>query len=241
MFERTFSFWRRLVGKSQSVSSSAESADADRRLWVRYAVDLETTYHPAGFPETGQLSARVRDISRGGANLIVSREFLAGELLSVELPRGNGHTGHSVLACIVRVEPASGDEWNIGCVFAHELNQDDLDDFGAKRQKHPPSDQRTWMRFPCNIQVAIQSIGGENGVRIPAQVLNISASGIGLLVKEAIETGVLLNVNLYGGPGKGDRTILACVVHVTTQAEGEWALGCNFIRELSEEDLHALV
>ena len=37
------------------------------------------------------------------------------------------------------------------------------------------------------------------------------------------------------------RTILACVVHVTTQASGEWALGCNFIRELSEEDLKALV
>lgn len=241
MFERTFSFWRRLVGKPSDDSPAAAAAEADRRLWVRFAVDLETTYYPAGFPETGQLSARVRDISRGGANLIIGREFLPGELLSVELPRGNGHTGHSVLACIVRVEPSSGGEWNVGCIFAHELNQEDLEDFGAKRQKHPPSDQRTWMRFPCNIQVAIQPIGGENAPQIPAQVLNISASGIGLLVKQPIETGVLLNVNMHGGPGKGDRTILACVVHVTTQVEDEWALGCNFIRELSEEDLNALL
>ena len=35
-------------------------------------------------------------------------------------------------------------------------------------------------------------------------------------------------------------TILACVVHVTVRSEREHILGCNFIRELSEEDLAAL-
>jgi hypothetical protein len=36
-------------------------------------------------------------------------------------------------------------------------------------------------------------------------------------------------------------TILACVVHVTTQQDGQRITGCNFIRELTEQDLRLLL
>ena len=188
-----------------------------------------------------QLSARIRDISRGGIQLIVNHAFEPGDLLTVEIPRSDDKAGHSLLACIVRVAPLHKDEWCLGCVFSRELSAEDLADFGATKKKPHSSDQRQWMRFPCNLQARFSCVGPANPPSISAQVLNISASGIGLLVKEPMVTGTLVNLQLQSGTGKESRFILGCVVHVTTQAEGEWALGCNFIRELSEEDLQALL
>ena len=107
--------------------------------------------------------------------------------------------------------------------------------------RHAPEDQRTWMRFHCNLRAHFNLIGDLENHEIKAQVLNVSASGIGLLVNQFIETGVLLNLNLVAKEGAAVRTILSCVVHVSKQAEGEWALGCNFIRELTEEDFRILV
>ncbi len=233
------SFWRSLVGKSAGGPGTA--AETERRLWVRHDVELDAACLPAGQPHTEQFSARVRDISRGGINLIVSRELQPGELLSLELPHRDDQPGHCLLVCVVRVEPASQGEWALGCLFSEELEHDELEIFGALRQETPPSDQRIWQRFPCNLEATIQAISPEDANPVPAQVLNVSARGIGLLVKQPTTTGALINVALQGGAGKGQRTILACVVHITSHDEGVWALGCNFIRELEEEDLQALV
>ena len=62
-----------------------------------------------------------------------------------------------------------------------------------------------------------------------------------LQVNRDIPTGAMLNAELEGGTTHAAKTILACVVHVLTQTSGERILGCNFIRELSEADLTALV
>ncbi len=44
-----------------------------------------------------------------------------------------------------------------------------------------------------------------------------------------------------GADNHAVRTILACVVHVAEQPEGHSDLGCNFIRELSDEEFQALL
>ena len=64
--------------------------EADRRVWVRYPAELETTYQKPGQAERGRLSAKVRDISRGGVNLLVQHSFQPGDMLSVELPAPEG-------------------------------------------------------------------------------------------------------------------------------------------------------
>ncbi len=56
-----------------------------------------------------------------------------------------------------------------------------------------------------------------------------------------MENGALLSVELHNSAGTTERTMLACVVHVNRHEDGGWALGCNFIRSLGEEDLNALV
>src|SRR5262249_20342649 len=142
---------------------------------------------------------------------------------------------------IVRVEPAGGDDWALGCVFARELGDADLESFGARRERHASADQRQWMRFPCNVKAAYQKISSLQTAPAEAQVLNISASGVGLMVKEQIEAGTLRSVGLQPPTGEVGFTMLACVVHVTAQANGDHALGCNFIRELADADLDALL
>ena len=72
-------------------------------------------------------------------------------------------------------------------------------------------------------------------------MLNISANGIGLSVHPSLHAGALVNVELLDRTGRMVRTILACVVHTTERSGGDYAIGCNFIRELREEELQSLL
>lgn len=239
MFERTFSFWHRLVGKP----APAPAGDpVERRLWVRYPADLRANVQVTeGAAPVHRVSAQVRDISLGGANLLVNRSFEAGQLLSLELPRAGTEDKHIVLACIVRAAPVGKGQWALGCVFSRELTDDDLEGFGAKRVRHAPSDQRVWMRFATNVKATYQKVGDPDNQTYVAHVINLSASGVGLKVNHDVDSGALLSLDLASTDGKTKRTILACVVHVTDEGSGGRALGCNFIRELSEDDLKSLV
>jgi hypothetical protein len=236
-------FWQRVKGWGQRAAhqQGASDADADRRVWVRYPADLETTLRPEGSPEAGPLAARVRNISRGGINLVVRRPFETGDLVTVELPSTEADTRYTVLACVVHVRALADGAWALGCTFSGELSADDLAVFGAQRTRPAPSDQRTWDRYPCTVTASYELLLAPERGRQAAQVLNISATGVGLRVHQAVEAGTLLSVDLYGAGGGHAPTLLACVVHVSARPGGEWALGCNFIRELSEPELAALV
>jgi hypothetical protein len=243
MFGRTVSFWKRLLGRDPRPAAAAavQQAEEDRRVWVRYPADLETTYTPAGPGETSRLWARVRNISLGGVSLSVDRPFEPGALLGVELPGATEQSFTNVLACVVHVSAAEAGEWILGCTFARELGEEDLRAFGARRVRHSPEDQRTWVRFATEVEVTYQRVAEGDLAPRPAKVLNLSASGVGLIVTEEIENGALLSVELHAAHGGFTRTMLACVVHVTAQGEEGWSLGCNFIRSLSAEDLKALL
>lgn len=242
MFERTINFWRRLVGSSTTATlEPLKDGAEDRRVWARYPANLETSYKPAGAPDSSRVSAHVRNISLGGINLLSNRPFQPGELLTVELPGATAETRCNVLACVVHCQEEPGGEWSLGCTFSRELTDDDLATFGARRERHHPSDQRQWKRFPTSLTANFQSVTIPGSAVEAAKVSDISATGVGLVVEREIENGTLLSVELHSTAGTAQRTMLACVVHVTKQGEKEWALGCNFIRSLSEEDLQALV
>jgi hypothetical protein len=236
MFERTVSFWRRLVG---STPRRPAPDGEDRRVWVRYPAEVETTGATAAEGGKPRFSAVVRNISVGGLNLAADREFVPGDLLTVELPGPTGQSTCTVLACVVHVRPDGEGQWSVGCTFARELTAEDLAPFGARRER-AEGDKRTWVRYACDVKANYQFVAFSELARRPAQVLNISASGVGLLVDHAVDTGTLLSVDLLSATGQSGKTMLSCVVHVTKQAESEWALGCNFITELSEQDLKEL-
>ena len=250
MFARTFSFWRRLVRKPEHAAQSAgQSTDADsdtvtqdeRRLWIRYPADLKTCVQPADHPGEDRTTARIRDISRGGANLLLDRSFRPGQMLDLQmpLPEQPDRVVH-LLACVVRAKDEPNGTCSVGCVFSRELTDEDLFQFGASRVRHAPEDQRTWVRFPCQLRASFQKVGaGEEELR-DAQVINISASGIGLEVADEIEVGSLLNLHVVGKQDR-EKTLISCVVHSAPSSGGHWSLGCNFIRELNESDFEELL
>jgi hypothetical protein len=235
MFQSALRSWNRLVGRLPR----ATEVEEDRRVWVRYPCELKTTCQPADVVQPLSLSARVQNISRGGINLLVNCHFDPGAILRIDIP---GTAGYSsiVLAYVVRVNPSKAGEYALGCTFASELGDDDLQRFPGRVKSSEP-DQRTWVRFPCEAQASYQSVPGGGSELLPAQVLNISPSGVCLLVTSPAEIGGLLSVTLGDVRGEPVSTIMASVVRVTTQGNGEWALGCNFIRELNDRELRALV
>jgi hypothetical protein len=71
----------------------------------------------------------------------------------------------------------------------------------------------------------------------PAQVRDISAFGIGLLVPRRFEPGTLLSMTLENSAQNVARHVVARVIHATAQNGGRWRLGCALACELSDEEL----
>jgi head-tail adaptor len=247
MFERTMTLWRRITGRTgpegdtAGRSGVATQPQEDRRLWVRFQSDVQASVQVAQDGPTERVSVRVRDISLGGANLLADRPFQPGQILSLESPAVTEGESQVALVCVVRATPEGPGQWSVGCVFSRELTMEDLEVFGARKNRTPVSDQRTWVRHACDLAATYHLIGQDEARAHAAQVLNISPSGVGLLLTERIELGALINVSLHGKQHQSERTILACVVHCTHRANGEVAVGCNFIRELGEAELGALL
>jgi len=242
MLQRTKTFWRLLLGRPEASATVALAEGPDeRRIWVRIPADLQTACKPAGEPDSSRLPARVRDISLGGINLRTNRAFQPGDMVSVELPAATDESRCNVLACVVHCDEEADGEWSLGCTFSRELSEDDLQALGAKRECHDPDDKRQWKRFQAHITATCQLVATAEQKPFPAKVLNISVSGVGLLADRPVENGALLSVELRNAAGTIERTMLACVVHINRHSPSEWALGCNFIRSLSDEDLKALL
>jgi hypothetical protein len=239
MFERAVSMFRRMMA---GPDGEAPALAEEQRVRVRYPCTVRTTLHPVNGAEPVRLSGRVRNISRGGINLMVAREFEPGDMLGVDLPAPDSDATYTVLACVVHATSLPGGEWAVGCTFAQELSDGDLRAFGGRRRKSPaPEDQRTWVRFPCRVKATCQLVGGAPEAPWPVEVVDISPSGIGLRVERDLEPGALLSLDLQDPSGEVRTSILACVVHIAEPAGGRRALGCNFIRELSDAELQAVL
>jgi c-di-GMP-binding flagellar brake protein YcgR len=238
---RTVSFWK-LAGIRQSNPHPPDApvlVEDERRVWLRFPSGAETTYQSVDAREN--LQATIRNVSRGGMALLVDRCFEPGSLLTVELPANQPSLGLAVLACVVHATEESSGRWVVGCTFAREIGDEDLQALAAKGTSPDIEEKRTRARYPCAITGSYQILADDDQAPYSAKVLNISASGVLLLVTAPLETGILLNLQLSGPRGGDPQTILACVVHRRCESQGEWAVGCNFIRELSEEELGALV
>ena len=241
MFDRAASLWNRLTQNPAWRSPEAgQTAVEDRRLQGRHPVQIEAKVTPAAGESEPSLPARVLDVSSGGVKLLIARDFEPGDLLTVELPAPAGDPTISVLACVVHAQPEGETEWLLGCRFSAELNDADLAAFSAVQAKPAPTDCRNWSRFPCEVKAIYQIIPDDDDVRREAKVLNISPGGVAMIVEHDVRAGALLSAELHAPGGETVVTILACVVHVAVQSEHERVLGCNFIQELSENDLKAL-
>lgn len=239
MFQRLVSLYRRIVGGRTSPTSAAE--DDERRVWVRYPTVARTTVQSVNNGNDTRLSARIRNISCGGANLFVNQAFQLGDMISIEVPGGTPESQSTVLACVVHVASEANGYWTLGCEFSESLPEEDLEAFVQSKERPNDAEKREWPRHPCDVTALCSLVSDPEKLIWPAQVLNLSPGGILLVVDRPVDAGATLDLQLTKADGTEHRSILACVIHVVTQATGERHLGCNFIHEMSQADFHALL
>ncbi len=94
-------------------------------------------------------------------------------------------------------------------------------------------DRRATVRRLCGGEAVSRSLDSPATLCWGAQVRDISAGGIGLVLCFPFKPGTCLAIDL-AGPEGAPRTVLARVVHVHDQTDGTWVLGCEFVRPLRE-------
>jgi serine/threonine protein kinase len=75
----------------------------------------------------------------------------------------------------------------------------------------------------------------------PLVVRDVSAGGVGLLLARRCEVGTELLIEMVMGPNRVPRTLAVRVVRVKRENHGHWAHGCQFLRQLTEEELASLL
>lgn len=232
MFKRTRSFLRRLTG-----AESATSTVDDRRLYDRVPADHETIVQ-LNVDDAEPFVGRIEDVSPAGMKLVVERFIEPGTMIRVDIPTSSGEARTRVLACIVHVQAAAQEGYELGCSFATELSAEDLASFGVEdgravefRPERPRNVERAralYRRVGC-------------AEYEPAGIHNISVNGVALRLHEDLPPGALLDLELHGASGTAALTIVGCVVYVTALGHGRWLTGCNFVRELDDDDLRDLL
>jgi hypothetical protein len=117
----------------------------------------------------------------------------------------------------------------------------------SERKVHAPprrSERRVSVRYSTDFLAYCEPAAAKTATRTEArwsaQVRNISAGGIGLVLARRFERGTVLMVELTDRVEGGSRHVPVRVVHTTAAGQGHWILGCSFVRTMNEEELDAL-
>jgi hypothetical protein len=100
---------------------------AERRAFVRYPCDLETSCHPLTSGSGPEWAGQISDLSRGGVGLILNRRFELKTLLAIELHGRTGQFARRVFGRVVHVKRREDGSWLMGCALTTELSDEDLD------------------------------------------------------------------------------------------------------------------
>lgn len=192
--------------------------------------------------ESQRYTANIVDVSESGMRMKVRHRFDEGSMVRIDLPCQELGPVTTVLACVMNSRHDGDGLWTLGCRFCTELDDDDLRSLGIKRDQivSPNHDARNHSRFPTRAQVLFRNMASTTEPVYSGIVLNASPAGIGLKVKEPLAPGTLLDLTIQGDRGQKLFEILACVVYRHLNPDRQYTVGCNFIRELSEQELSTL-
>jgi CheY-like chemotaxis protein len=107
----------------------------------------------------------------------------------------------------------------------------------------PPGDERRGtIRFRCELDNSCQPLGqSRSGEHWQGQILDISAGGARVLLNRRFEVGTVLVLSVTNPSGDGVQRLLARVVRLVREPDGQWSLGCSFTTPLDESDLRDLL
>jgi len=100
---------------------------------------------------------------------------------------------------------------------------------------------RVLPRYACSLKGTWRKLGTKEGVGLQAEILNVSAGGVGLAVKDALPAGSLLALKLLLPRRRFERPVLVRVLHAGSCDDGRFYAGCAFACKLSRDELDALL
>jgi hypothetical protein len=98
------------------------------------------------------------------------------------------------------------------------------------------ADKRTDERHLCSLEATSHPLEVGETLSWGAQVTDISQGGLRISLCYPFRLGTYLAVDLQSPTGMV-RTLMVRVVHVHDQRDGQWRLGCEFVKPLSESDM----
>lgn len=102
-------------------------------------------------------------------------------------------------------------------------------------------ERRAWVRYPCERESLCQPYTQEKDeLWWPAELRDLSAGGASLRLSRRFEPGTILSLAWAAGAESPARQLLLRVRHATRD-DRTWIIGCEFLGQLSEEDLAALL
>jgi len=110
-------------------------------------------------------------------------------------------------------------------------------------QTPPDSDCRVFERHSTELSIQCQPLAarGDNDIMWPATARDLSAGGIGLVLRRRFEPRTGLSLSLPEPGTDSTYTVFVRVVRVEPLPEGRWLLGCSFVTPLTEERLSSLL
>jgi hypothetical protein len=234
------SSWGQLLGESRGVEVVLPRS-VDRRAWPRHLFEIDIACNLIEASREVRIPARLRNISSAGAGLVVPHPPQRGSVFGVELPARDGQDRLTLLACVIHATRDPLGEWAVGCQFVNELTSEELKPFGVRCVRSGAPGRRRWVRFPCHVTASFRAVRTAERDYTAVEVLDLSPGGVAILSKRSLPAGTVISLQLLSPDRRFQLRTLACVVRRAVLADGRCCLGCNFIRELSEHEMLALL
>jgi hypothetical protein len=117
------------VPESKTARQQVEKANAtpaERRAWVRYPCELDSSCQPLAGSRGSQWPGKIRNLSRGGVAVTLSRRFEIGTILAIDVQGQAESVIGTVLARVARVALQEDGSWLLGCALTKTLSEEDL-------------------------------------------------------------------------------------------------------------------
>jgi hypothetical protein len=235
VFPTVTSFCARVLGWP-----TLPASDPDCRLLLRPLDEQGAGGTAQAESDRAPCQATLLSASKSALDLLTDRAFEPGARVELEFP-APANFGPRVLACVVRSLSRDDGKWAVECYLPLPLGPSELSWLGVRRGVPSKTDRRRFPRWPYQKTAFFRRVGEEGAKHYPAKVDDVSFGGARLLVAApAPEVGASLELLLQRTPSP-PLCMLAVVCHARVQPDGNWALGCSFVRELSWNELASVV
>jgi PilZ domain len=107
--------WALPFSRTQPTNSSQAN---ERRTYVRHFCDIGAVVD--AWP------ARIQDISRGGAKVVLSRRYEVGTVLKLEVFVPSNESLYMLLVKVVHIVQEPTGSWRLGCAFVQEITDEEM-------------------------------------------------------------------------------------------------------------------